>query len=223
MIPTPTPSPTLLQVVSNSGAAPWWGVPVVAGIFLLVGGFATFLFTRANEDRKARRERTARRDEDVLEKGAQLLDSAEAIRDIGLLTLRRNIVDSVQLVATKGMPLIDEVKVRARRFSLVMPADFEEDFKNFLGWTLVLLSPPFQQEGQLHALDKQLEYSNALETRLRGLRELGPLSQGEKGDHSNVIKMAEKTTSILVDELAREKAEGNDKAPPSERSETEPK
>jgi hypothetical protein len=60
-------------------SAPWWGVPVVAGAFLLIGGLLTFLFNFALDRARARRESRQRWDGALLEAGAELLQTAQAI------------------------------------------------------------------------------------------------------------------------------------------------
>ncbi|WIB60219.1 hypothetical protein DEJ13_17540 [Curtobacterium sp. MCLR17_007] len=61
-IASPSPVPESIA----SPAAPWWGVPVVAGCFLIVGALLGFFFNRIQDDRHAKRERHARWDENLL-------------------------------------------------------------------------------------------------------------------------------------------------------------
>lgn len=42
---------------SAISAAPWWGVPVVAGAFLVIGGGLSFLSTYASDRRRANNDR----------------------------------------------------------------------------------------------------------------------------------------------------------------------
>lgn len=46
-------------------ASPWWGVPVIAGAFLLFGGLLTFLYTSLLERRRVNRELRRRWDADI--------------------------------------------------------------------------------------------------------------------------------------------------------------
>jgi len=59
--------------------APWWGVPVIAGSFLLLGTVVGFLFNRANEDRKAKRDRSLRWDDAIRGQCAEVIVAARAI------------------------------------------------------------------------------------------------------------------------------------------------
>ncbi len=203
--PTPTPIPILIDIVGEGISAPWWGVPVIAGLFLITGGFLTFLFTRSNDDRNASREQAAAWNEDLLDRGAQLLDAADAVRGLGLLSLNRTSSQFAQLVNTRGMAAAEEIVLKSRRVALVMPPDWQSDLKDLVGWTTMVITPPFQNEGQLFALQKQLEATRAFENRLRLLRRLKPLEQKDT-DHSWLPDMAEKSMASLEEEIARESA-----------------
>lgn len=180
-------------------------MPVIAGLFLLAGGLLTFLFTRSNDDRKASREQTAAWNEDLLDRGAQLLDAADAVRGVGLLSLNRTSSQFARVVSTRGMAAAEELIPKSRRVALVMPPDWESDLKDLVGWTTMVITPPFQNEGQLFALQKQLEATRAFENRLRRLRRLEPLEQKDT-DHSWLPDMAEKSMASLEEEIARESA-----------------
>ncbi|MBT1541471.1 hypothetical protein KK103_06830 [Curtobacterium flaccumfaciens pv. flaccumfaciens] len=58
--PTPSPAPILVEVTGQAASGPpWWGVPVIAGIFLLAGACLGFVFNRSIErTRSAREDRT---------------------------------------------------------------------------------------------------------------------------------------------------------------------
>jgi len=47
--------------------APWWGVPVIAGGFLLLGGTLTFLYTYLNDRRKSRLEDNRRFETEIIQ------------------------------------------------------------------------------------------------------------------------------------------------------------
>ncbi|WP_439692677.1 hypothetical protein ACRQ4B_17570 [Curtobacterium sp. SP.BCo] len=59
---TPNPAPAVVA----APAAPWWGVPVVAGFFLIVGAVLGFYFNRLRDKREADREKYQRWDQNVL-------------------------------------------------------------------------------------------------------------------------------------------------------------
>jgi hypothetical protein len=80
MNPTPSPSPLVVQIVGGE-AAPWWGVPVIAGAFLLIGAVVAFLLNRSLEASKATREARTRWHTDVRSLGAEVLAIALQMTD----------------------------------------------------------------------------------------------------------------------------------------------
>lgn len=103
-----------------------------------------------------------------------MLAAGAQVRDLGLLTLRRSPTDSMMLIV-KSRPKIDEFNVAARRFSITMPVDFQDDFKEYVGSASGLLVPPYQRPGQELMLSRQAKAERDLITRLRALRRLTPL------------------------------------------------
>ena len=81
MNPTPGPTPILIQVVGVEGA-PWWGVPAIAGGFLVLGALLGFWFNKIQDDRKAKRELAARYMDQRLEHCSALLESARVVDDL---------------------------------------------------------------------------------------------------------------------------------------------
>ncbi|WIE74488.1 hypothetical protein [Curtobacterium sp. MCSS17_007] len=55
-IPTPSPSPIVVELSNQASTAPWWGVPVIAGIFLLAGACLGYVFNRSMDRRRNLRE-----------------------------------------------------------------------------------------------------------------------------------------------------------------------
>lgn len=160
--------------MGGGDGAPWWGVPAVAGAFLLIGGFLTYLYARHAERTKADRAQADKLHEDVIETGLAMLAAGAQVRDLGLLTLRRSPTDSMMLIV-KSRPKIDEFNIAARRFSITMPVDFQDDFKEYVGSASMLVIPPYQRPGQELMLSRQAKAERDLITRLRALRRLKPL------------------------------------------------
>lgn len=78
-------TPPLLLHTHAAGAtesAPWWGVPVVAGVFLLIGAVVAHQFNNRQEDRKAERSLAERYMDQRLEYCSNLLDAARTVKDI---------------------------------------------------------------------------------------------------------------------------------------------
>lgn len=70
--------PTLIQIVGES-SAPWWGVPVIAGCFLLLGAVLGFIFNRLNDRHRERREARTRWHDLVRELSAEIVTGADRV------------------------------------------------------------------------------------------------------------------------------------------------
>lgn len=84
MPPTPSPTPVIVQIVGGGDGAPWWGVPVIAGGFLILGAALGFWFNWLLEGRR----QAVRWDDQLRSIGAdiyatvmEIVDEASAQRD----------------------------------------------------------------------------------------------------------------------------------------------
>ncbi|WP_437770618.1 hypothetical protein [Arthrobacter sp. KNU40] len=71
----PSPPPVIINMPDTG--APWWGVPLLAGIFVLIGALAAFLSTRASDRRKSKNEDARRYDEEIKNLGGKFLTNAD--------------------------------------------------------------------------------------------------------------------------------------------------
>ncbi|WIB34419.1 hypothetical protein [Curtobacterium sp. MCSS17_005] len=82
-VPTISPSPTphiVVDLVDHASSnAPWWGVTVLAGFFLVVGALISFLATRSIDDRKAKRDHVNRWHDEVRKLGTDAIAAAREI------------------------------------------------------------------------------------------------------------------------------------------------
>lgn len=67
MIASPSPFPAHVPAAAAASSAPWWGVPVVAGGFLIIGAILGFYFNRLQDKHRADREKLQRWDQNVLD------------------------------------------------------------------------------------------------------------------------------------------------------------
>lgn len=63
----------LLAQAEQAAQAPWWGVPVVAGVFLLLGGLLGFWSNWLLEGRKQKRSEYLRWDEDIRKYASEII------------------------------------------------------------------------------------------------------------------------------------------------------
>ncbi|WP_439692678.1 hypothetical protein ACRQ4B_17575 [Curtobacterium sp. SP.BCo] len=83
--PTPAPSHIVVDLLDHaSPTAPWWGVPVIAGIFLVVGAVVTFFATRSNDDRKANRDHQARWHDEIRGLSADAIAAAREVHQFSV-------------------------------------------------------------------------------------------------------------------------------------------
>ncbi|MBD5784617.1 hypothetical protein IF650_00340 [Cellulosimicrobium terreum] len=95
---------------------------------------------------------------------------------------------------------MQEFDIAAKRFSLVMPNEYSMDFKAYVSWTALLFLPPYQREGQLHALQEGLVSAAKIINRLRALRGLLPHPSG-KADFTRMPDLVDKSIAELKREL----------------------
>ena len=79
MSPSPSPSALLVEMVGGS-SAPWWGVPVIAGGFLILGAALGFLFNWLIENRKAKAALRTRFVDQTLGFSSKVLSDASELR-----------------------------------------------------------------------------------------------------------------------------------------------
>lgn len=137
MHPSPSPTPILIQMVGGGDAAPWWGVPVVAGVFLLLGGVLGFVFNRINEDRKVKRERSERYHADVLSTCTQLVVHVDTVADRGyviaallkrdpLVQARQSTQNAIEQKLEEMLEAASQVASTHATLRLVAPSDIRE-------------------------------------------------------------------------------------------------
>lgn len=74
-------TPSLVIITLPSSSAPWWGVPLIAGVAALVGSLITFWTTRASDLRKAKREEECQWDDEIRSESRKFLTSAAKISE----------------------------------------------------------------------------------------------------------------------------------------------
>jgi hypothetical protein len=212
--PIPSPSPAI-EAVAAAEPAPWWGVAVIAGSFLIVGAFLTFLFARWNESTKFRRERGSRLDKEVVDRGAELITAGNKMREIALLGLNRSVSDFATLLAAQARPAIDNLSLAANKFRLVQPLSIEDVLMRYMSTTMVLFLPPFAKPGQKYAIAEQTRATQELQNALRSIEGRDPLEfkPTERDLEASTRASAETLLEemimeALATELAEERAEG---------------
>lgn len=73
-----TADPISVEIIGGS-SAPWWGVPVIAGGFLLLGALLGFVLNRINEQSKQRREANTRWHDLIRELSAEIVTRSDQL------------------------------------------------------------------------------------------------------------------------------------------------
>ena len=123
----------LWAAVANSpDPAPWWGVPVVAGSFLLGGAVLGFLFNRANDKRKAKLEADIRWHELVRTLTAGILAHSPRLYDLAKYNYEldgEGFDDSVPIKARANKAVADEKAAmydKANEIAIIAPASLSK-------------------------------------------------------------------------------------------------
>ena len=154
--------------------APWWGVPVVAGLFLLIGAFIGFLFNRANENHKFARERNLERALQVVNTGTDLLTTAAEVRRLAADAIGRG-DDAMSHIAADSQETLDTYLRASSRFTLVMPVDAAHLRANLDAASILLSDPIFEVGGIRRLIHEQDKASRAVTNLIRKHQGIPPL------------------------------------------------
>lgn len=212
--PSPSPSHLIVELTNQTSAAPWWGVPVVAGCFLLLGGFLSYLLTRANDKTKFHRDRAERQLKEIVEAGASLLSTGDGLRELALLALPRSTAQFLAVVSGKVKPATDAFALATNAFRLVYPSSIKTEFDQYVLTTSVLLMPPYEKDGQIWALGEQGKAHVRLVNALRALEGREPIDEPQTNE--NMLEDAQKIIGRLADDLKEGANHGRHSASPDD-------
>jgi hypothetical protein len=182
--------------------APWWGVPVIAGGFLVVGAFLGFLFTRANDKRREKRlhhEAVAKETMDIAAEYIVFNQKFEMLAQRGLTV---SIGEFLPILVDQSGPLIEQHNVFFTRLRLVMPDHLEKDLQAYSAATVFLVTPPFEPDIIRKKLDHQNRTGAAFIAALREVRGLAPLKHHVRaGGQLKKEELADRMTAELIRQL----------------------
>ncbi|NHW45965.1 hypothetical protein HAV21_03510 [Paenarthrobacter sp. MSM-2-10-13] len=139
-----TPPPVIINMPDTG--APWWGVPLMAGVFLLIGAVIAFLSTRASDNRKAKRDKAERIMIDTRSVGLEYLEAATHLAEVvkGQESEHRALPSSEYLLAIHDA-LID-LRAKWRKFELFAQEDALKTGQALFNACLILMIPGFEKE-----------------------------------------------------------------------------
>lgn len=199
MPPTPSPAPLLIEVVGGGDGAPWWGVAVIAGSFLLVGGFLSYLWTRSADKRRADTERTNALTEELLEFAAELITLGSKFAGLGQKSLVAPLADFLPELVDENTKLIAQHSMLFNRFRLVMPQSIQKTVVAYSAACISLTLPPFDEKTMTPRLNNYIRSEQALVNDLRRLRGLTDLkTTGDLDPQGRRTDFADRATDQFI-------------------------
>lgn len=149
MTPTPSPSP-LLEQAATVAAAPWWGVPVVAGSFLVIGAVLGFWFNRLQDDRKAKREHDQRWYEHVRSLSAEAVALISEYISVAHRVVERNETDEnddPDAVFAPAQEVFNRLSAVYGQLTLVAPKELDDAMERIMNEALGLSGAFYRGDG----------------------------------------------------------------------------
>jgi hypothetical protein len=199
MHPTPSPDPLLIQVVGGGDGAPWWGVPVIAGGFLIVGGFLSYLWTRSNDKRRGDRERSDALTEELVELTAEFVALGSKFSTLAEKSLVTPLDEFLPELVHESTELIGQHSVLFNRARLVMPQSIQLAVQKYSAACISLTFPPFGESSMTPRMNNYVQSEQDLVNALRRLRGLTDLvTTGGIDTQEKRIAFADRVTDQLV-------------------------
>ncbi len=197
--PSASPSPILLQVVGSGDGAPWWGVPAVAGFFLLLGGYLTFLLNRANEKRRLMTERDNALTDELMEHAAELIALGHRFSALGQKIIVTSLEQFLPELVEQSTDLIRKHSVLYNRFRLAMPRSIQRAVVAYSAACISLTVPPFDKGTMTVRLESHVRAEQELVNALRRLRGLADLEVSEaSGSQARKESFADRASAEMV-------------------------
>lgn len=168
-------APAVDGATSAVEASPWWGTPVIAGGFLIIGALITFGLNLLGESRRDRRARDAANENAMLETATRLLHVGRLVNNLALRMRHRPADRATALFAKEGYPLVEDFQRHMGTFTLLSPASIDAVFKKYAASTLALHTSLLKRDLVLHLVNHQARAQADFTDALRKRRGLGPL------------------------------------------------
>lgn len=199
MSATPYPSPVLVEVINSADNAPWYGVPAVAGVFLLLGGYLTYLLNRANEKRRIKTERDNALTEELMEHAAELIALGREFSALGQKTISTSLPEFFPELVERSTDLIGRHSVVYNRFRLAMPQSIQNAVVAYSTACIALTVPPFDGPSMMMRLELHVRTEQELVNALRRLRGLTDLeTTNARGSQQRKESFADRASAEMI-------------------------
>jgi hypothetical protein len=192
-----TPPPVIINMPDTG--APWWGVPLMAGVFLLTGACIAYFSTRASDNRKAKRDKAERIMIDTRSVGLEYLEAATHLAEVvkSQESEHRALPANEYLLAIHDA-LID-LRSKWRKFELFAQEDALKTGQGLFNACIILMIPGIDEESVVERLrdfeHMKLSFINTLRAASGvGIIEVAPIDP----DTEKELKEASKA---LVDDI----------------------
>lgn len=168
-------SPAVDGPTSSVADSPWWGTPVIAGCFLIIGALITFGLNLLGESRRDRRAQEVANETAMQDAAANLLHVGRLINNLAGRAHHRPADRAAALVSKEGYPLVEEFQRHMGAFTLLAPVSIDAVFKQYAASTMALLNSLLERDLVLQLINHQVRAQADFIDALRQRKGLGPL------------------------------------------------
>lgn len=172
---SPTPPPVIINMPDTG--APWWGVPLLAGLFVIIGALVTFISTKASDKRRARREDKVRIATESTESASKLLEEAgrieKAVAQQQTLSHAKFQGDYLNDIAT----LLEDLDTAWTKFELVADKELIQPGKDLFAATIAMALPDLSEESTSRFRGEYQRKHHALVNALRVMNGVEPIER----------------------------------------------
>jgi len=189
----------LVEVIGGGDSAPWWGVPVIAGLFILLGGYLSYLWARSNEKRRLDSEHRHVLTTELMEFSAELIALGSKFSTLGERSLVTPLEEFLPELIDESTDLIAQHSIIFNRFRLVMPQSIQKTVVTYSAACVSLTFPPFDEKTMTPRLNHYVQSEQALVNALRRLRGLTDLEiRGDLDSQEKRTAFADRVTDSLI-------------------------
>lgn len=171
----PTPPPVIINMPDTG--APWWGVPLLAGLFVIIGAAVTYFSTRASDKRKVKREDKVRIATESTESASKLMEEAARIEK---LVAQQQTLSHAKFQGdylNEITALLEDLDSAWTKFELVADKDLLQPGKDLFAAAIAVALPDLSEESTSHFRGEYHRKHLALVNALRAINGVEPIER----------------------------------------------
>jgi hypothetical protein len=157
--------------------APWWGVPLLAGLFVIIGAAVTFFSTMTSDRRKAKREDKVRVATGSTESASSFLEQAARIEKAVAQQLTLSHVKFQGDYLNDIAALLEDLDTAWTKFELVADKELLQPGKDLFAATIAMALPDLSEESTSHFRGEYHRKHLALVNALRAMNGVEPVER----------------------------------------------